>query len=168
MLHNKDPIGKAGSELRNDDVGSPVSSRPSRHGKADGRMGCSRRGMTGRKEIVKAKRGYLSRISNQERSWRSKQMVSRTYNNASKLKRDQRHTRTSRTRSVAVGKRTWLLFVDSVKQTTTGSLHGSPSGHEVVGDDGMDGTSKKDVARQVFRERDAPTRAGFHSRGGGS
>ncbi len=73
--------------------------------------------MTGRKEIAKAKRGYLSRISNQERSWRSKQMVSHTYNNASKLKRDQCHTRTSRTRSVAVGKRKWLLFVDSVKQT---------------------------------------------------
>ncbi len=40
-------------------VGSPVSSRPCRHGKADGRMGCSGRGMTGRKEIAKAKRGYL-------------------------------------------------------------------------------------------------------------
>ncbi len=79
-------------------VMSAVSSRPSRHGKADGRMGCSRRGMTGRKEIAKAKRGCLSRVSNQERSWRSKQMVSRTYNIASKLKRDPCHTRTSRTR----------------------------------------------------------------------
>ncbi len=44
---------------------------------------------------------------------------------------------------------------------TKGSLHGSPSGHEVVGDDGMDGTSIKDVARQVFRERDVPTGADF-------
>ncbi len=80
-------------------------------------MGCSRRGMTGRKEIAKAKRGYSSRISNQERSWRSKQMVNRTYNQISKLKRDQSHTRTNRTRSVVVGKRKWLLFDDSVKQT---------------------------------------------------
>ncbi len=48
---------------------------------------------------------------------------------------------------------------------TKGSLHGSPSGHEVVGDDGMDGTSQKEVSRQVFRERDEPTRAGFYKRG---
>ncbi len=32
---------------------------------------------------------------------------------------------------------------------TTGSLHGSSSGHEVVGDDGMDGTSKKRRAYQI-------------------
>ncbi len=79
-------------------VVNAVSSRPSRHGKADGRMGCSRRGMTGRKEFAKAKRGDLSRRSNQERSWRSKQMVSRTYNNVSKPKRGPCNTRTSRTR----------------------------------------------------------------------
>ncbi len=38
-------------------------------------------------------------------------------------------------------------------------------GHEVVRDDGMDGTSKEEVARQVFWERDVPTRAGFYLRG---
>ncbi len=47
-------IQSSGHVLAN--VGIPVSSRPSRHGKADGTMGCSKRGMTGRKEIAKAKR----------------------------------------------------------------------------------------------------------------
>ncbi len=44
-------------------------------------------------------------------------MVSRIYNNVSKLKRDPCNTRTNRTRWVAVGKRKWLLFVNLVKET---------------------------------------------------
>ncbi len=52
-------VQSSGRVLAN--VGSLVSCRPSRHGKAGGRMGCSKRGMTGRKEIAKAKRGYSSR-----------------------------------------------------------------------------------------------------------
>ncbi len=50
-------------------------------------------------------------------------MVSRTYNNVSTLKRDPCNTRTIRTRCVAVGKRKWLLFVDSVKQTWGQKCH---------------------------------------------
>ncbi len=46
-----------------------------------------------------------------------------------------------------------------------GSLHGSPSGHEVVGDDGKGGTSNEEVTLRVFRERGVPTRAGFYLRG---
>ncbi len=55
------------------------------------------------KEFKKAKRRDLKGRSNPGRSWRSKQMVSRIYNNVSTLRRDPCNTRTSRTRWVAVG-----------------------------------------------------------------